>query len=93
MQNFSRLWLAQICQIGSKHDKIKCDQKWNHILQYNHVGTYCVLDACRVAEFLEQLIITTPYLVPIVQPGMNFQKSFFSVTFDWDAVFTYLFLR
>ena len=40
----------------SKHDKIECDQKWEHILQYNCVGIYRMLDGRTVAEFLEQLI-------------------------------------
>ena len=45
-----------ICPVWSKHDKIECDQKREHILQYNRVGINRVLDGRTVAEFLDNLL-------------------------------------
>ena len=39
--------------ICPKQDEIDCQQKWEHILQYQRVGIYSVADGRTVAEFLD----------------------------------------
>ena len=58
-----------ICPVCSMHDKIECDQKWEHILQYNRVGIYRVLDGRTVAEFLDNF--TIPYVLSVYNDNYN----------------------
>ena len=39
-----------IGSIFSKQDEFECQQKWEHILQYQRVGIYSVANGCTVAE-------------------------------------------
>ena len=48
--NESSKWIWHVC---SKHDTTEHDQRWDDILQYNHVGTLSRLDGRIVADFLD----------------------------------------
>ena len=49
---------GRICPICSKQDEFECQQKWEHILQYQRVGIYSVADGRTVAEFLDSTYLT-----------------------------------
>ena len=47
--------LEWICPTCSKDNKVDCDQKWEHILNYKCVGVFKVLDGRTVSDFLAAL--------------------------------------
>ena len=54
-----------ICPICSKQDEFECQQKWDHILQYQRVGVYSVADGRTVAEFLDSTYLTHNLLLEL----------------------------
>ncbi len=43
-------WICSICTDGGKRE---CDPKWQHILKYECIGVYTVVDGRTVKEFFE----------------------------------------